>query len=423
MSMAVPGSCERDEQLVTRPCVVAFPFVGGEFGGSDISATKLVASLDRSRVTPIVFLHDAGGEFASYLRDIGISFVHVEGVDVLRPRQGRGRAQLARAALSYPSAVLKLRRVLRQHRVDIVHTNNGLIHSTWAVPAALAGARLVWHHRGDPSARGVNIVAPVLADHIVTVSNFSRPARPMLPVDRRTSVVHSPFDHPQELPDREACRMALIRELDLAKQTRFFGYFGALIDRKRPLLFVKAIHAFMKANPDLPIAGLLFGPPEQYGVRMDGAVIELARSLGIAHSIRVMGFRTPVEPLMSAVDALLVPAVNEPFGRTLIEAMMLGTPVIATNHGGNPEAISHGRTGFLVEAENPQAFVAPMTTLVTDPLEWNRISSQARHEALAVYSVEFHTNRIMEIYGGLMHRARPRRSDGFHLSCEERNFR
>jgi glycosyltransferase involved in cell wall biosynthesis len=389
---------ERDEEQMTRPSVVAFPFVGGEFGGSDISATKLITSLDRSRIAPIVFLHDAAGDMAAYLRDVGLDFVHVEGVDVLRPRQGRSRSQLAQAALSYPSAVLKLRHLLKQYQVDIVHTNNGLIHSTWAVPAALAGARLVWHHRGDPTARGVNIVAPVFADHIVTVSNFSRPSRPMLPVKKRISVIHSPFDHPPELPDRQACRMALIDELGVSKETRFFGYFGALIDRKRPLLFVKAIHAFIKANPGVPVAGLLFGPPSQYGVRMDVAVDDLARSLGIAGNIRVMGFRRPVEPFMSAVDALLVPAVNEPFGRTLIEAMMLGTPVIATNHGGNPEAISHGRTGFLVEPENPEAFVAPMTTLVTDPFEWERISSQARYEALRDYSVEFHTSRIMEIY-------------------------
>jgi glycosyltransferase involved in cell wall biosynthesis len=111
-----------------------------------------------------------------------------------------------------------------------------------------------------------------------------------------------------------------------------------------------------------------------------------------------MGFRSPVAPFMSAVDALLVPAVNEPFGRTLIEAMLLGTPVIATNHGGNPEAINDGDNGYLVPPEEPEAFVAPLHRLLTDPVEWNRISVTARCQALDHYGVDAHIDGVTNIY-------------------------
>ena len=49
---------------------------------------------------------------------------------------------------------------------------------------------------------------------------------------------------------------------------------------------------------------------------------------------------------MSGTEILLVPAVREPFGRTLIEAMLLGTPVVATDSGGNREAIVDEMNGF-----------------------------------------------------------------------------
>lgn len=402
-------NADMQESVMVQPCVVAFPFMGGEFGGSDISAAKLIASLDPTKVVAIIILHDGNGDFSNYLREVGLPFIHIDGVGALRPAHGRSRTQVARDALSYPSTVIRLRKLLRQHKVDIVHTNNGLIHTTWALPAALAGTKFLWHHRGDPMAKGVNIVAPLFADHIVTVSNFSRPAKPILSIGSRTSVVHSPFEHPQSLPNREACRMDLIKELGLSESTRLVGYFGALIDRKRPLLFVEAIHAFCRDNPDIPVAGLLFGSPEQYGVRMDGLVMERARELGIVENIHIMGFRQPVDPLISAVDMLLVPAVSEPFGRTLIEAMLLGTPVVATDHGGNKEAIRHGQNGFLVEPECADAFVAPMKSLLRDRDLWRRISSNARTEALNTYSTLHHTNQIMEIYRVLLN-ARPRTS-------------
>ncbi len=117
-----------------------------------------------------------------------------------------------------------------------------------------------------------------------------------------------------------------------------------------------------------------------------------------------MGFRQPIAPCMSGVDILLVPAINEPFGRTIIEAMMYGTPVIATDHGGNPEAIENGVTGFLVEPENPQAFVAPMELLLKNAGEWKHISEQARVSALATYGIKPHVDGIVSIYQRILER-------------------
>ena len=115
-----------------------------------------------------------------------------------------------------------------------------------------------------------------------------------------------------------------------------------------------------------------------------------------------MGFRSPVEPWMSATDILLVPAVREPFGRTLIEAMFLETPVIATDDGGNPEAIEHEVTGMLVAPEQPDAFVMPIHRLLTDPELRTRITANARRRALASYGIEVHVNRITEIYESVL---------------------
>jgi glycosyltransferase involved in cell wall biosynthesis len=118
-----------------------------------------------------------------------------------------------------------------------------------------------------------------------------------------------------------------------------------------------------------------------------------------------MGYRQPVEPWMQAIDVLLVPAVREPFGRTLIEAMFLGTPVVATDDGGNPEAIEHGVNGILVPAETPDAFVEPIYRLITDLGYRIRLVEAAHSGAYATYNVETHVARLTAIYQTLRRRA------------------
>lgn len=390
--------------MTDKPIVVAFPFIGDEIGGSHISAVRLISGLDRTAFDPVAILHRFGDVLERYLADHGIRYIRSPETPVLSPAHRMPEQGPLATGVRYAVALPGLVRFLKSQRIDIVHTNDGRMHATWALPARLAGAKLLWHHRGDPGAAGANMLAPILANQIVTVSQFARPSRPILPIGSRVSVIHSPFDHPSVLPDRQASRLDLCTELSLSSDSRFAGYFGGLIDRKRPLLFVDAIAAYLGRHPDTPLHGVLFGLPEINGPRLDLAVKDRARKLGIAGNIHLMGFRSPVAPAMRAVDVLLVPAINEPFGRTLIEAMLLGTPVVATDHGGNREAIRDGQNGLLVSAEDAEAFVAPLHRLLADPCAWRRISEQAREEALGRYGASAHIESVASLYRRMLGR-------------------
>lgn len=380
---------------VTRIC---FPFAGNTIGGSHISAIKLITNLDHKKYQPVILLHEDNGPVADQLKAEGVPFSLAPPVKLMRP----GAQADAAGRWHYVTRTLpKLRAALKQHDIDILHTNDGVIHSNWAPAAKLCGTKHLWHHRADPDAKGVNMLAPLLANQIVTVSDFAKPNRPIIPVSHKTQAVHSPFDHPSDIPDREASRRALVNEIGCAPETRFLGYFGGLIERKQPVAFVEAVHAVLSRYPDLPVMGLLFGSPSPYGPPLDIAVRERAEQLGISDKIRLMGFRQPIEPLMCSCDALLVPALNEPFGRTLIEAMFLGTPVVATNHGGNPEAINDGENGFLVPAGDANAFVRPVHKLLTDRDCWSTISRTAMHHAKARFGVDHHVSNISAIYDRL----------------------
>jgi glycosyltransferase involved in cell wall biosynthesis len=381
---------------------VLFPFVGGPvLGGSHISALSLAASLDPNRFEPRVLVHFEPGAIGQRARDLGLDFEVLEDTPLMSspglPLPGRV------GPLGYLTRTLPaLRRTLKQIDPDIVHSNEGRMHANWIVPSKLSGCRHLWHHRQDPAARGANTLAPLLADHIVSVSHYAMPSRPIRSISNRASVIRSPFDFPAVRPDRAAAHAALCDELGLPRDAVLLGYFGSIIKRKRPDGFVRVVDAVRRALPDRQVHGLLFGDAVAATRGLDETCKALADSLRLADNFHFMGFRSPVFEAMSGVDVMLVPAVNEPFGRTLIESMYLGTPVVATRHGGNVEAIADGVTGFLVEPDVPESFVEPISSLISDPALQTRIADAAKADASAKYGAERHVSEISRLYEKLV---------------------
>lgn len=370
-------------------------------GGSHVSALGLIRGLDRERFTPVVLLHDASGPFAELLGEFGIDFESLNDTPILGTRHSSEAGETG--PIGYLVRTLPvLCRTISRIDPQIVHTNDGRMHVNWALPSKLSGRKLLWHHRQDPDAFGVNKIAPFLADHIASVSHFSKPRHPLRNIDGRFSVVRSPFSFPDEVPERRGAHQSICHELGLPAGTVLLGYFGNLVDRKRPLHFVRAVAAVKEALPDSSVHGLLFGRVEQPESGLDDRVMALADDLGIAGAIHLMGFRDPIAPYMAGTDVSLVTAMNEPFGRTLIEAMHLGTPVVATNHGGNPEAIENGVNGFLVEPFAPEAFVKPVLELLQNKNLRGEIVQTARQGIEEKYGEARHISDVSAIYEKLL---------------------
>lgn len=380
-------------EQASEPPVICFPFVGDLVGGSHISAIGLIQKIDRRRYRPLVILQHEQGELASFFERFGIPTERAPQSAELAHGRRLGVGDL----LGIGRNVRALAKFLRSRNVSIVHSNDGRSAATWGLAARLAGAKLVWHHRSDPNAFGLRFAAPFLAHRVVAVSKYASPRPGLISAAGKCHVIHSPFSLDRTV-DRAEARAALVAELGCAPDTRIIGFFGALIPRKRPLLFVDAIAALRRRAPELPVMGLLFGEP------LDGAeeaVRARAEAAGVTGDIRQMGFRYPGQRWMAACDLLMVPAIDEPFGRTLIEAMMLGTTVVATASGGNIEAIEHGVTGLLVPPENADALAEGCLAMLTDPALAG-VAETAREDAIRRYHADGHAAAVMQIYDELL---------------------
>jgi glycosyltransferase involved in cell wall biosynthesis len=82
--------------------------------------------------------------------------------------------------------------------------------------------------------------------------------------------------------------------------------------------------------------------------------------------------------------------------------MLLGTPLIAADSGGNPEIIRHGETGFLVPPDDPDGFAEFTLALLEDPALRASIAANARDDAVARFGMQRHAHSIMQIYDRIL---------------------
>ena len=378
---------------------VLFPYVGGDdLGGSHISSLKLIELLNETGLyETVIGLHRPKGRLADFLNSKDIKFQKLPFPDLLEPKS-KQTGKAGTSALRYITKTIpKIRKYLRDQAIDIVHTNDGRMHLNWSMPTKFSRAKLVWHHRGDPTARATNFLAPLFADQLITVSKFAKPCKPIKAIDHKWSVVHSPFDTLKDM-DRVKAKADILQELNLPPETQILGYFGELIERKRPVEFAEIIYEYSKAYPKAKVVGMVLGAVPTGAQKLDDEMIARAHELGVGDIVKLLGFRSPIEPYMAATDVLLVPALNEPFGRTLIEAMHLGTAVVATDHGGNPEAIVDGKTGFLVPAMQAETFVEPIHKLLTNPKLFNKITSAAQTHVRQHLTLNSHLDGVTDAY-------------------------
>jgi glycosyltransferase involved in cell wall biosynthesis len=125
------------------------------------------------------------------------------------------------------------------------------------------------------------------------------------------------------------------------------------------------------------------------------------RDLGIAERVEVTGRLSPEETQGRLAGAWIQAVPSrwpEPFGMVATEAMMRGAAVVASDIGGLPEIVEHGRTGLLVPPGDARAFAAALLRLLQDREEADRMGHEGRALAVAKFGIEAHVDRFVETY-------------------------
>jgi glycosyltransferase involved in cell wall biosynthesis len=153
------------------------------------------------------------------------------------------------------------------------------------------------------------------------------------------------------------------------------AFLGQLVERKGLDVLIEAF-ARVDAPAELLIAGGDWsapGYPEH--LRM------LAQTLGVADRIHFENHRQDVGAVLSTADVFVLPSRSDARPRSIIEAMSLGLPVVASDVGGIPSLVLHEQTGLLVPAEDAGALAAALARLVHSPDLRSRLGAAGRQHA------------------------------------------
>jgi glycosyltransferase involved in cell wall biosynthesis len=316
-----------------------------------------------------------------------------------------------------PDAALRLRRVLREFRPDVVTVKLFLTQLSPLILPVLRDVpsvyHAVWYRAVCPI--GTKLLpdrTPCREPHgVACLRNGCVPARDWLPLAAQMALLRRWRQvFRRVVANSEATRAVLesggIAPIDvitngvpvLAQRPRLAGppvaaFAGRLVPEKGADVLVRA---FARVHAALPHARLLIAGdgPER------GRLLRLIAELGLERSVALPG-HLPRATLDQQLDAAWVQAVPsvwaEPFGFTTAEAMMRGTAVIATATGASPTMVEGERTGVLVPALDEERLAAALLRLLTDRDLAERMGAAGRKRALAEFSDERFTDRFLAL--------------------------
>jgi colanic acid/amylovoran biosynthesis glycosyltransferase len=178
---------------------------------------------------------------------------------------------------------------------------------------------------------------------------------------------------------------------------------GRLVEKKG---FADLIQAMPAVRESLPAARLVLigaGP-------LEPELRELAHNVGPG-VVELLGHQPPAEVAhwMQRARVVAVPSVTARSGdsegttMTVLEGMASGLPAVGTRHGGIPEVVLDGETGYLVDEHDPGGLARGIIAVLEDESRWERLSTQARAHVERHFDLHRQTRRLEEIYDSVLH--------------------
>jgi glycosyltransferase involved in cell wall biosynthesis len=294
---------------------------------------------------------------------------------------------------------------MRTRKVDLVHTNSLKADILGGIAARLARVPVIWHVRDRIAddylpalaARGFRLLCRLLPHYIIansqaTLSTLSTPS------PERATVIHSGIARPplrvvhDGIPDP-----VLPCSSEGEAHTPVIGLVGRISPWKGQHIFIEAASQIRQRFPTARfeiIGSALFGE-EAYERQVRAQVAEA----GLSEAVEFTGFCEDVMGRIQGLDILVhASTVGEPFGQVVVEGMVLGKPVVATNGGGVPEIVLDGETGILVPMGDASSMAEAVCALLSDPHRAQKMGTAARNRALEHFSIEGTALKVEAVY-------------------------
>ena len=172
---------------------------------------------------------------------------------------------------------------------------------------------------------------------------------------------------------------------------------GRLSPIKGQLEFLKAIHQVRRDIPNLEV--LLVGSEGKFRHKYTDRIRETLRQLHLESTVQLLGTRRDVPELIASSDLLVLSTlVPEAFGRVIVEAGAVGTPVLSTAVGGVFDIIDPDENGMLVPPGDSDAMAAAISALLKDPARRSARAATLHEKVKKEFPLEKMTDQTLAVY-------------------------
>jgi len=375
---------------------------GGERSLLDLLGA-LPAGVDARVATPRGRLQQAVG-------GLGIATTPIAGTaGSLRPHPIHTPVAIAQLAFT----ATQVSRAAHRWQAEILHANSiraGIVVGLARAPRA---AKVV-HVRDclPPGALTSATTRLIAATATTVVANSHYTARSLLAAAPRAAVevVYNAVDLARFDPARIDRAAARARLQGVGDDRLLLGVVAQLTPWKGQDTAIEALAALHAQGVDAHL--LLIGSAKfvARATRYDNEAYlrrlrELARAAGIEERVSWLGERDDVPELIRALDILLVPSWEEPFGRTVLEGMALEVPVLATNVGGPAEILRDGREGLLLAPRQAADWAQAVAALAADQGRRAQMGRAGRERVALRFTLAAHAAAVLEVYQRALARA------------------
>jgi glycosyltransferase involved in cell wall biosynthesis len=309
-------------------------------------------------------------------------------------------------------ATIRLARLIRKERPQILHTHTAKAGTVGRVAARLAGSRkppIVVHTFHGHVLRGyfgpvrtllfrllerwlaagttaLIAVSPQVRDDLVSLCVAPR---------ERFVVIRLGIELDERVAPEEDGRGESRRYLGIPGDRFAVGWIGRMTAVKRTDDVLIAFKSLRDSGVDAVLCMVGDGPDRL-------PLEQRAQELGVARDTVFLGYQEDVAPFYAAFDVLVLPSGNEGTPVTVIEALAAERPVVATRVGGVPDVVRDGEDGFLVEAGATEDLADRLGRLARDPALRARMGKKGRERVLPRYAVERLVDDVDELYRSLL---------------------
>lgn len=321
------------------------------------------------------------------------------------------------AVFKYPpydlSLASKLAQVAKMQELDLLHVHYALPH---AVCAYLAKQMVGEHLKIVTTLHGTDItvlaqeeslsdliqLAINKSDAVTAVSNdLIQETKKLLSIEREIDLTYNFVDKREYYP-----RMCSQLRAEYAEpHEKILMHISNFRPVKRVM---DVIDVFARVNKEVPSKLLFVGEGPDLS-----KVCCRVKELGLEGRVFFLGKQDIVAHVISLADLLLLPSEKESFGLVALEAMACGVPTVASNAGGLPELISHGKTGFLSNVGDTANMASQAIQLLTHDEQYKQFSSACLDRSRNVFC----NDRIAGVYEDLYYRVLGREVQRLNVLC------